>query len=483
MAIQVSPRVALYAGAGVLVAAGAAAWFLFFQEEPPPPPPAAAKKAPIAKPAAEAKGAQPAKAAEAQKPADAAANKAGAAKLAAAKPIPTDPDKLVAEIIEAAGLNRRLLALATVVGVEALAAMQAGQEGAEVPDGRLVGDIARKHFEPGALAEDLATGAKSAFEAERMGRFLELLRQPLAQKMAELEGRPIPPEDRQRLAEESRRNPPAAARQKFLQTLDEIGRVSELGAQYTTLAAREMVDAVFDGLQQAGRRPSKEERQLANSQIGAFEPRALGGFRTQMQIALREASEQELAEYVKLLESETGRWGSQVLSTALRGALEKRVRPFARELAQLVLASRLAGKPAAASQAAALAPAEAAKPAPKPVPAAAAPQETPGYQRPPGIRPLYTKYNDLLTAVVMRDAQAVKELLADGKNPNVRQSDGLTALMVAAANGDGAIAALLLAHGADPNLRAPGGQSALAIARVRGHVELVRLLERHGAGG
>jgi hypothetical protein len=481
MAIQVSPRVAAYAGIGALVVAGAAAWFLFFQEEAAPPPPApAAKKAP-AKPAAEAKTGEPGKAA---KPAAAEAGKPAPAKPAAAKPIPTDPDKLVAEIIETAGLKKQILAFAEEIGSGAIGASQGGTEGAEAPDARLIHDIAQKHFESGALTEDVANGVKSAFEAERMGRFLELLRHPVMQKMAALEGRPIAPEDMRRFSEELRRNPPSPARQKLIQTVDEIQRASDLGVQFTTLAAREMVDAVFEGLQKAGRRPAREARQLANTQINASEPQLRAGFRSLMHIAYREASDEELAEYVKLLESETGRWGAQILSNALRGALEKRVRPYARDLAQLALARQLAGKPAAVKEAAAPAPAEAAKETPKAAPvAAAAPAEPPGYQRPANIRPLYAKYNDLITAVVMRDAQAVKELLADGKNPNARQSDGLTALMVAVANGDAAIAQLLLAHRADPNLRAPDGQSALAIARARGSAELVRLLERHGARG
>lgn len=470
MAIQVSPRVAVYAGIGALVVAGAAAWFLFLQEESAPPPP------PAAKPAA---GAKTAVSGEAPKPPAAAAGKAAPAKPAAAKPIPTDPEKLVAEVIETAGLKKQILAFAAEIGAGAIAASQAGQEGAQAPDLRQIQELAQKHFEPDALAGDVANGVKSAFEAERMGRFLELLRQPLVQKMIELEGRLVTPEDKHRLSEELRKNPPSPARQKLVQTLDELQRASDLGVQFTTLAAREMVEAVFEGLQKAGRRTAKEARQLANTQINASEPQIRAGFRSRMHIAYREASDEELAEYVKLLESETGRWGLQVLSNAVRAVLEKRVRPYARDVAQLALARQLAGKPATAKEAAA--PAERAQEAPKAAPVAAAPAEPPGYQRPPNIRPLYAKYNDLITAVVMRDAQAVKELLADGKDPNARQSDGLTALMVAVANGDAAIAELLLAHKADPNLRAPDGRSALAIARARGNTELVRLLERHGA--
>jgi hypothetical protein len=124
------------------------------------------------------------------------------------------------------------------------------------------------------------------------------------------------------------------------------------------------------------------------------------------------------------------------------------------------------------------------KPADQPVAAAApAPVEQPGYRRAANIREVYTRYNDVVSATVMRDAKAVKELLDDGKSPNSRQSNGLTPLMIAISNGDDDIAAMLLARGADPNLRAPGGKNALSIARSRGAAGagIAQMLERSGA--
>jgi hypothetical protein len=468
MAVQINPRTAIIAGAGVLVVAGAAAWFFLFQDEPPPPP------KPVAK--APASAAKPAPKADAPATPGAAAPKPAA--TAKPAPIPTDPDKLVTEIIETSGLTKQIRSFATEVATNASAASQSGQEGVDAPDARLVQDIANRHFEADALMADLSNGVKAAYEAERMGRFLELLRQPIVGKMTAIEGRAITREEKAKFAEAFRTSPPSPARQKLILALDELTRNSDLGVHVTTLSAREMVDAMYDGLQKSGRRMQKESRQLLNSQINSAEPQLRSAFRTLLHITYRDVSDEDLAAYVKALENETGRWGLEILGNALRGAIEKRIRPFARDMAQLVVAQVLAGKPAAAKPAAAPEQAEPPKAAPV---AAAAPVEPPGYQRPAGIKPLYSRYNDLVTAVVMRDSAAVKELLADGKDPNVRQSDGFTPLMVAVVNGDTAIAQELLSKGAQPNLRTPGGQSALSLAQARNNGEMVQLLQRSGA--
>jgi len=157
------------------------------------------------------------------------------------------------------------------------------------------------------------------------------------------------------------------------------------------------------------------------------------------------------------------------------------VRGFAKEVAQLAVRQALAKGPAAKPAVAV----EEEKPAEKLAVAAApaAPAEAPGYRRPANTRDVYTRYNDLISATVMRDSAAVKELLDDGKSPNVRQSDGLTPLMIAASYGDAGIAAMLLAKGADPNLRAQGWRNALSLAKARGAAgaETVQLLQRSGA--
>jgi hypothetical protein len=469
MAVQINPRTAIIAGAGVLVAAGAAAWFFLFQEELPPPPKPVAK-APVsaAKPAAKADApAQPG--AAAPKPAAATAKPA---------PVPTDPDKLVAEIVELSGMRgyfqtfgREAMLAANVQGQ----GQQAGMGPAEV---RQVLDMVERVFPADKMAEEFTNNVKAAFDTAKMGRFLELMREPVARKLHAPETRNLTPEVVKEYAENFRKEPPSAARQKLVQTIDEVTKTSEIGGDMALVIARDTMDAMFDAMQKMGKPVSRDERQMAGSMLNASQGQMRGAMRTALHMRLRDASDAELAEYVKLMDTEAGRWGMEVLANALRPVMESRARSFGRELAQIALAKL----PLAARSPAAAPVAAEQKEPPKAAPAAAAaPAEAPGYQRPAEIKPLYSRYNDLVTAVVMRDPAAVKELLADGKDPNVRQSDGFTPLMVAVVNGDTAIAQELLAKGAQPNLRAPGGQSALSLAQARNNGEMVQLLQRSGA--
>ncbi len=467
MAIQINPKTAIFAGVGVLVLAGAVGAWLFLFEEDAPPPARVAAKAP-AKAAAKAPDAAKAPAAKTAEAPKAAAKDAKPA--AGAKPIPTDPNKLVAEIVEVSGAKA---ALRNVMR-DFMSGFSSGNQGGFSPEEV---SALRKAFEPlfdpAKMTAELEQNLKTVYDGEKMGRFLELLRHPVALKMAALESRPSTPEMLKEAAEIARKNPERA---KLIDALDALAHASETAAEIGVRMSSDAMDALFDGMRKAGKTVPKQARDAAAAQLQNVRGVARSSARASLFATYRDVSDAELAEYIKVLDTETGRWGTETLVRAMRSVLESRARPVGREMAQVILAR----KPAAAKPEAVAA--EAARPA-APVAVAAAPAQPQGYRRPEGIRELYTRYNDLVTAVVMRDGVAVKELLADGKDPDSRQSDGLSALMVAASYGDTAIAELLLAKGANPNLRAPGGVTALSAARAAGKPDMVRLLERHGAKG
>ena len=95
--------------------------------------------------------------------------------------------------------------------------------------------------------------------------------------------------------------------------------------------------------------------------------------------------------------------------------------------------------------------------------------------------PASPRFNDIMTAVLYRDRETVAQLLDLGRWADKRDSNGLTPLMVAAFNGDEAMARLLLERGADPRLLAPGGLTALEFARESGDAATIQLLQPGGA--
>ena len=90
------------------------------------------------------------------------------------------------------------------------------------------------------------------------------------------------------------------------------------------------------------------------------------------------------------------------------------------------------------------------------------------------------RFNDLVTAVLYRDPQAVNDLLALGKWPDRPDSRGMTPLMLAAMLGERPIAEVLLKAGADPSRSGPGGDTAMSLARERNDAGMVGLLQQYG---
>ena len=87
----------------------------------------------------------------------------------------------------------------------------------------------------------------------------------------------------------------------------------------------------------------------------------------------------------------------------------------------------------------------------------------------------------LIMAIQNQSLQAVKILLAHGANPGTARRDGVTALTLAAYDGQTAIVNLLLRHNADSNQTTAKGTTPLFIAAQRGHLDIVSILLKHGA--
>ncbi|MGA2541649.1 MAG: ankyrin repeat domain-containing protein [Verrucomicrobiota bacterium] len=82
----------------------------------------------------------------------------------------------------------------------------------------------------------------------------------------------------------------------------------------------------------------------------------------------------------------------------------------------------------------------------------------------------------LYNAVVKGFKTAAEVLIAHKADPNMRRSDGSTALQAAAGSGFGAVAELLIANGAEVNAASTYGNTPLSMAVLYNHPELVQLL-------
>lgn len=187
---------------------------------------------------------------------------------------------------------------------------------------------------------------------------------------------------------------------------------------------------------------------------------------------------------------------SRGVTAPAAGAAASAVAPEKPAAVAAAPAKPVPGKPAGVAQAPAR-PAPA-KPAPAPAlvaqaaPKAAAPAATDRSRAPrrplaspppeaPVVLPTKApRYNDVMSAVMNRDRAGLVEALDAGMWADRADSNGATALMAAALNGDAAMVQLLLKHGADPSRRGPAG-SVLEYANRSGNAQVVGLLKKAGA--
>ena len=75
------------------------------------------------------------------------------------------------------------------------------------------------------------------------------------------------------------------------------------------------------------------------------------------------------------------------------------------------------------------------------------------------------------------NATEIKKLLASGQNPNLKDANGMSALMHASENGHTENVRILLEYKANPRQRDKQDRTALQMAEVKGHKDIVALLK------
>lgn len=84
-------------------------------------------------------------------------------------------------------------------------------------------------------------------------------------------------------------------------------------------------------------------------------------------------------------------------------------------------------------------------------------------------------------AVVSGDIDLITSLIVDGTNVNIRDNDGLTALLLATTLGSFDVVKYLLDNGADVNVQNHNGETPLMLATWGGTLEKIKCLLDYGA--
>ena len=92
--------------------------------------------------------------------------------------------------------------------------------------------------------------------------------------------------------------------------------------------------------------------------------------------------------------------------------------------------------------------------------------------------PAQTLHLELIEAATTGDTAVLEEWLGSGLEPNLKDSEGWTALMHASRHGHVAAVRTLLEHGALPDVRGGRAPSALELARSQRHSDVVSVLQR-----
>ncbi|MBX3666202.1 MAG: hypothetical protein KF834_11000 [Burkholderiales bacterium] len=261
-------------GAGVLGFAAYLAWDMFMAEPPPPPPP-------------------PPKAVAKPKP-----------------PADVSPDKVVDDIITAAGLRKFIDQIPEKV------MMGARQSAAKPRDPAVVAEVEKVMtavFRPERFHLRVRDALRKDFDRKRMEGLLKVLNSPLVRKMTELEGQDVKPEELMAFAKAQAAKPLPGERLQLLQDFDQVTRATDFAVELVVGTTRAMVSGAVSG--------DKSKLADFDRSFGAQREKLVAALRNATQLTFayiyRDVSDADLAEYSKFYAGEDGKWFMERVSGAL----------------------------------------------------------------------------------------------------------------------------------------------------------------------
>jgi hypothetical protein len=242
--------------------------------------------------------------------------------------------------------EHRVDEMLTLAGVRAAIAQLAQQAQHGVPTSArqlsadqqaMLSRIVGHEFREGVVYDLVKARLRNRVDDNRVAAALAYLRTPLAQAMHRLEVEASGPGvevDLQRFADELRTNPPDEGRLAAIRRLERAMRATDFSFDLVIATVRGMAAAIDPTLPPHKRLKPGElntiERRLRRETRGAMEQATL--FR--MLYTYRSATDAELVRYAETLETDTGRWVTDVLSRSLIEAFAAVMGRVASQMAQ-----------------------------------------------------------------------------------------------------------------------------------------------------
>jgi len=306
-------------GVAILAAAGWYGWQRFVESGPAPAAtvvPTPKPKRPVSAPKPTAPSAQ----AQAGPAAPAAAAQAS---------MPADPDQLIGEALIVTGLGQQL----DRVPEQLAAGMQQGVANRQVPPAlaREIGRISAESFTAQGFHRRVREALKANYDEKRLRALVSDASTPVVKKMTRFE-----------LAEPSQTelaayfsslasNPIPAERQALLERLDEASNASGLGTEIALTSLRAMAVGAAGGNPNAVAEIDRAMEGQRSVVLANIRQSSL----PLMAFTYRDATDAELTEYIKLYESDQGKWFMHIVSAALVEEFKSASGQFGEKIAAL----------------------------------------------------------------------------------------------------------------------------------------------------
>lgn len=242
-----------------------------------------------------------------------------ASSLVQATDTPADRNAVIGELMEVSGLNHQIEQIPPMLD----AGMRQGRNGIDADSFTKVSDALSEFNTSKVFREEIKNSLDKNYDAERFAAFLAMARSPLAQKMIRLENEASTPEALANVREYAatlQKNPPASRRMELIERLDKATGATtvNLNIQLWTFQA---MASIMDPVLPPERRMKPEQLEDIMWQIQLQSRPMIQQFaQINMLYAYRSVSDHELTEYLKLYETEIGKWYVDLAGKAIVSA-------------------------------------------------------------------------------------------------------------------------------------------------------------------